>query len=238
MVYSFQNVQLTEVEKLWLNEQYQSQEFDVKKTKVKLHDKIPNYFDARTIDFRLDRHDHLTLIGIWHVDPNSSVFANVEQVILHIRKLILKKPEVETISASVVAEEIGLLQESDVAIALRLMSDMGNFTNSASYSNDLRGYSSITFGRDDNGYDDYLAFENIFDLMEEFYLRCAPSQNPSHFFNPLLNGREEWEPVTENKVKLNTAFIIMPIDPNNPELDDVCNAMQLKRCVINLELRP
>lgn len=226
MAYSFQNVQIAEVERLWLNEQYQSQEFDVKKTKVRLYGKIPHDFDVRAIDLRLIRHDHLTLIGIWHVDPKSSVFTNVEQVILHIKNLILKKPGVETISASMVAEEIGVLQESDVATALRLMSDMDNFTSSASYSNDLRGYSSITFGHDDNGYDAYLAFENIFDLMDEFYLRSAPSQNSIQFFNPLLNGREEREPTTEKKVNPNTAFIIMPIDPSKPELDDVRNVIK------------
>lgn len=232
MEYTFKNVHLSEVERLWLTEVYQSQEFDVKKTKVKLYGKIPKDFDAGKIDYRLYRNDRLTLIGIWQVDSDSKVFGEVAQVISKIKEMILKSPGIDRVSATDLSEKTGL-QELDVEVALRLMADLGNFMGSASGRSN-GGYSSISFPSGDDGYAAYLAYEdNLNDLMESFYTWKPATQAGraqsfgGSFFdgmtaNSALGGMVE----DEDKKKPNTAFIIMPIDPDDSLMVDVYNGIK------------
>ena len=226
MEYTFQKVKLTEHERLWLNEVYQSQEFDVKKTKVKLFEKIPKNFDIRKIDQRLYRYDNLTLVGIWLIDPDSKIFADVAQVIAKIKEMILLSPGIDRVSATDLAEKTGFW-EQDVEAAHRLMTDLGNFMGSASSSGNSRGYSSISLPTGDDGYDAYLSYENLNNLMEEFYtwkpLESVGGTVASWFpQNPMPSVAVG----DEVKKKPNTAFIIMPIDPSKPDLLDVLNSIK------------
>jgi hypothetical protein len=226
MEYTFKKVTLSEYERLWLTEVYQSQEFDVKKTKVKLYGQIPKNFDARQIDQHLYRYDHLTLVGIWKIDPKSKVFSDVAQVISKIKEMILRSPGIDRVSAVDLSKNTGL-QEHDVEVALWLMADLGDFRGGASGNSNNSGYSSLTFPPGDNGYDAYLAYENLNDLMEEFYTWKPPIKSggaEANWLPPI--SMSEVMAGEEGKQKLNTAFIIMPIDSNNPDLEDVHNAFK------------
>lgn len=226
MDYTFQKAQLNEDENLWLREVHQSQEFDVKKTKVKLYGKIPKNFDPKKIDQRLYRYDHLTLIGIWLIDPNNKIFDVVAKVLTKIKEMILKSPGIDRVSATDLAEKIGL-HEQDVEVALRLMADLGNFMGNGSYGSNNRGYSSITFSSGDDGYDAYLSYENLKDLMEELYTWKPPASVGNAVANwPPLNAMTGVTANDEVKQRTNTAFIIMPINPNKPELEDIYNAIK------------
>lgn len=226
MEYTFQKAQLTEHERLWLCEVYQSQEFDVRKTKVKLYGQIPNSFDPRKIDSRLYRYDHVSLVGIWHIDPGSRIFDEVQQIIAKIKEMILGAPGIDKVSASDLAESTGL-QERDVEVALRLMGDLGNFVGSSSSSGNSRGYSSIAFPSGDEGYDAYLSYENLSNLMEEFYT-WKPSASvgiaPTNWFP--LNVSPSVAAGDDVKQKPNTAFVIMPIDSSKPDLQDVLKSIK------------
>ena len=226
MEYTFQKAQLTEHERLWLCEVYQSQEFDVRKTKVKLYGQIPNRFDPRKIDSRLYRYDHLSLVGIWHIDPDSRIFGEVHQIIAKIKEMILGAPGIDKVSASDLAERTGL-QERDVEVALRLMNDLGNFVGSPSSSGNSRGYSSIAFPSGDEGYDAYLSYENLSNLMEEFYTwkpATGVGTAPTNWFP--LNVLPSVATGDDVKQKPNTAFVIMPIDSSKPDLQDVLKSIK------------
>ncbi len=226
MDYTFKQARLNNDEELWVREVYQSQESDVRKTKVKLYGKISNDFDPRKIDYRLFRYDHPTLLGIWVIDPESKVFENVAQVISKIKEMILKTPGIDRIAAADLAGNIGL-QTQDVEVALRLMCDLGNFMGGASTNSNNGGYASINFPPGDDGYDAYLSYENLDNLMEEFYTwkpKQAASSRIVGVLNPsLFVGTSSNEDVRQRS---NTAFVIMPINPNNPELEDVYNAIR------------
>ncbi len=226
MEYTFKQAQLTEHERLWLTEVYQSQEFDVRKTKVKLHGKLPKEFDVRNIDQRLYRYDHLTLIGLWLIDPDSMVFGEVEQVIAKIKEMIISAPGIEGVTASDLAEKTGL-QVHNVEIALRLMSDLGKFIGSASGGSNNRGYISISFPSGDESYDAYLAYENLDNLMEEFYT-WKPTTSVGGSVRNFMSQLHSTAVVQRDEVKQknNTAFIIMPIDPSKPDLIDVLNSIK------------
>lgn len=226
MEHTFQKAKLNEAEKLWLCEVHQSKDFDVKKTKVKLYGKIPKNFDVRKIDQRLYRHDHLTLIGIRLIDPNNEIFDIVAAVISEIKDMILKSPGIDGVSAVELAKNTGL-QEQDIEVALRLMADLGSFTGGSTYSSNNRGYSSIAFSSGDDGYDAYLSYENLDELMEQFYAPKPPKFTgvavPNWFSQSSIVGGIANDEV---KQKPNTAFVIMSINPANPELEDVYNAIK------------
>lgn len=219
MEYTFTKATLTEDQRLWMTEVYQSQEFDIKKTKVKLYGQIPKNFDVNKIDQRLYRYDHLTLIGIWQIDPDSKIFDEVAQIISKIKEMIFASPGIDRVSATDLAEKTGL-PEQEVEIALRLMADLGKFMGGASGSSNNRGYSSLSFPTQDDGYDAYLSYENLNDLMEGFYTWKPPTSVGGAVAN--------WFPgVTEGaEVKQNTAFIIMPIDPGDALMVDVYNGIK------------
>lgn len=225
MEYTFQKVQLTQHEKLWLNEVYESQEFDVKKTKVKLHGKIPNNFDVSRIDNRLYRYDHLTLVGIWHIALDKKIIGEVAQVIAKIKEMILTSPGIRQVMAADIAQKTGL-QDMDVEVALRLMADLGKFTGNVSYGNGNKGYSSIEFPSGDDGYDAYLAYENINDLVEEFYTRKSPERAGGVLANWLSPNVFSGTTRSDAVKKLNTAFVIMPIDPEDALMVDVYSGIK------------
>ncbi len=226
MEYTFAKATLTEDQRLWMTEVYQSQEFDIKKTKVKLYGKIPQNFDVNKIDQRLYRYDHLTLIGIWQIDPDSKIFDEVAQIISKIKEMIFASPGIDRVSATDLAEKTGL-PEQEVEVALRLMADLGKFMGGASGSSNNRGYSSLSFPTQDDGYDAYLSYENLNDLMEEFYT-WKPSTSVggavANWFpqNPMIGVTAS----DEVRQKTNTAFIIMPIDSSKPELQDVLKSIK------------
>lgn len=225
MEYTFQKAPLNEHERLWLREVHQSQEFDVKKTKVKLYGKIPKNFDPKKIDQHLYRYDHLTLIGIWHIDPDNKIFDVVAKVLTKIKEMILNSPGIDRVTATDLAQNIGL-EEQDVEVALRLITDLGSFMGSGAYGSSNSGHSLITFSSGDDGYDAYLSYENLNYLMEEFYTwkpQASASATFANLFqpNPLTGVTAN----DETKQRINTAFVIMPINPNNPELEDIYNAI-------------
>jgi len=145
----------------------------------------------------------------------------------------MKKPGVEVVSAREIALN-SKLDEKYVEIAFNNMSWLGNFYSSASGSSEAKGHSEIKLSHDDS-YDGYLNFESIEDLMEEYYNRPPPpsSYNITSFF-PSKKGFASVDigssekiyysqtPETEKyELKRNTAFILMAMDPDNPELEDV-----------------
>lgn len=239
MKHSFKNHQLADYEKLWLQEIYNSEAFDPRVAKVKLRDKLPMGFDPNMIDNRLVINGkNLTLIGAWHADPNSALFKHIESVITTIRDLIIKTPGVEVVFARDIASNTNL-DEKLVQIALWNLNWLGHFWSSASGSSEAKGYSEIRLSNDDS-YDAYLNFQNIEDLMEEYYNRprgsysissssssVSESSLASFGIGSLERIHLPQPPETEKyELKRSTAFILMAMDPDNPDLEDVYHTIK------------
>ncbi len=232
MSHSFKNHKISDAERLWLQEVYKTKEFDPKIAKVKLRDKLPKGFNPKEIDRRLLRDGkNLTIIGVWHADPDSVLLKHIETVILAIRDLIIKKPGIEVITAKQISANTDL-EESLVEIALWNMSGLGHFFSSASGSSEAKGHSKIELSSDD-AYDEYLKFESLENLMEEYYKESPVSSTPAvyvtapesyHFVHPESTEIVYSYPSPESKeheIKRDTAFVLMAMDPNIPELEDV-----------------
>src|SRR6266568_1558577 len=113
-VYSYQKHQLSDAERLWLEEVNKATiKFDRRLARVKLLGKIPDDFEPDRIDQRLcqTREGKLTPIGLWHVDPSGPLLAAVDTVAQAIRGLIIKMPNTTNeVSAAQLAKMTGLDQ--------------------------------------------------------------------------------------------------------------------------------
>lgn len=236
MDYSFKKHQLSDAEKLWLQEAARSMPFDPKLAKVKLFGKIPKDFDPDKIDRRLYVPGKITLIGRWHVERNSPVFGAVDlfgavdKVISAIRASILANPGVESFAAEDIAQQTGL-DEKLVSSALYEMGQLGSFFNSATGSSaTLDAYKSIKLSGD-RAYDDYLRYKNLDDLLDRVYVERDPSHMPPSLFGMQGMRGEEKTPAQEpflewKEIKRNTAFVLMAMDRTRPELEDVYNTIK------------
>lgn len=125
----FKDHKLSEAERLWLHEVYESfvaeKEFDPKIAKVKLRDKLPKGFNPNAIDQRLLRNGKdLAFIGIWHIDPESRIFADCEKIILTIKNLIIEKPGIEIITAEEISKKTGI-DKTSVEVAFKNINTLG-----------------------------------------------------------------------------------------------------------------
>ncbi len=237
MGHSFKNHKISDAERLWLQEVYKAKEFDPKIAKVRLRDKLPKGFNPKEIDQRILRDGkNLTTIGVWHADPKSVILKHIETVILAIKDLIIKNPGIEVITAKQVSVSTDL-DESLVEIALWNMSGLGRFFSSALGSSDAKGYSQIELSGDD-AYDAYLDFDNLENLMEDYYKIPSETSNGIVVFNTpqyastvfaSSNGRQVYyapSEVAKPEIKRNMAFVLMAMDPDNAELEDIYHAIK------------
>lgn len=235
MEYTFKSIKFTDSEKIWLEAIYNNpQNLDIIDIKVALHDKLQKDFDYTKIDRRICRGNYLTLIGIWHVDNKNSVFDNITHIISYIKQLILNNSKTDQITAKEISSATGI-NEFDVENSLFLMSDLGRFNNGATRVRENNyGFVSISI-REESVYDSYLNFSNIEDLMENFYTNtpyAMPLGNRTNLLSLPPFGVMSYgtiypaEEIIKEEVKKNTAFIIMPMERENPDLEDILNTIK------------
>lgn len=233
---SYKNHNFSKAEILWMKEAYTTEDYDPKVVKVKLRNELPKGFNPRNIDSRfMIEGKKLTLLGLWHVDPNSPRFDNIEKVILGIRDLIIEKPGFDEIASEQISTRIGLIKES-VEIALSDIGFLGKFFSSAQHPKDRPGINLIGLSNDD-AYDAYLEFESIDQHLEEIYFNLGKVREQPHqlvTFTPV----SEWVPTgaaytvsqpvipVKDDIKEDTAFVLMAMDPNIYELEDVYHTIK------------
>lgn len=194
MVHTFKDIKLNPDEVLWLKEINNHGVLDVKSTKVQLWGKLSSNFDHRKISRSLYRENHLTLLGMWHLDKNNMMFHIVDQTIRLIQSLIKENPKTKIIYASEVASKLSINEEI-AQKSLYLMSELGHFYSGASGLTGKIGYSQISFSENsENAFDEYLSYTSLDDQIEKFHLNHIqasthgaaaplPTQN-SHPFTP------------------------------------------------------
>lgn len=184
MEHTFKNLKLQPHELIWLEEVHKHGVLDVKSTKVKLWDKLPANFNHKSISLSLYRENHLTLLGMWHIDKDNQYFQIVDKTIRLIQALIKENPKIETIYAAEIAQRLHISEET-AQTSLYLMSELGHFYSSASGFPERPEYSKISFSKESHSsFDEYLSYTCLDDLLEKFHLNFMASSK--HRANPPL----------------------------------------------------
>ena len=178
MPYSFKQVKLSDAERLWLTEIMKADfsPIDVKYMKIKLWGKLPEDFDPKSIDWMLVRDNRLTLLGLWHVNPDSPIFTHVSKTIKITRELIVKNPTIKGVQAKEIADLVGIT-EREAEIALMLVHDLPGFFGGGSQTKGHPGWREASFSQNDSAYDIFLRFKNLEQSMEESFVGRNPHTN-------------------------------------------------------------
>lgn len=228
MTYEFLNHKFAKGELIWLQEVKVGEPYDARLTKAKLYGKIPKDFQPERIDRRFFDQKRLTALGIRVVFPDDPILKTIDSIIVSIKEFILSNPGVDGLYINDIAKMVGK-GEPETRRALTLLVDLGQFFSGSSEGADgRREYVWLT---GDHGYDEFLQYESLDSLLERQYDR----QRPFDMFDSMqtsfdVNFSTKATPKTKTKnsdnVKTGTAFVIMAIDPEKPELVDVLHAIK------------
>lgn len=217
-------------EKLWLIEVVNNVPFDPRVAKVKLKDKLPKGFQPSSIDSRLLSGNSITIIGLWHVHPESETFSYIDKVIRAIREKILSLPGISRVTSDDIAKATNLDTET-VEITFYNLGAIGNFFSGATGTSEQNRYSFLELSGD-NSYDAYLYYEGIDELLERYYLergneidsnRILAWDTVNYMASPdLVKKKSDIAKIN----KPNTAFVLMAMDRSKPELEDVYQAIK------------
>jgi len=220
MGYNYQSLTLSDSQRLWLSEIFKGNT-SRRKIRATLWKQLEPNFDPDSIDKSLFWGSTLSLIGIWYIDSKSALFAQVDKLIKTIREQISNNPDLGSISSEDLSKLTAIAQE-DVELALYYMSQLGHFFGQASGKPGKPGYTKLDF-YDEKAFDDYLRYESFDELLEERFNSMhkdkAPEPTP-------LGSPYSARPQSTCEIKKGTAFIIMSIDPNKPELEDINTAIK------------
>jgi hypothetical protein len=221
MKHNFPKLSLSEPELIWMTELYSKfkagDQIRKRDLLIDLREKIPTDFDPRTIDRRLAWHGtDLTLLGIWHIEPNTDLIHKTHQVILANKHLIISDKNKFDITAVEVAEKTGISVE-EVSTIFRLIDQLGSFWSGGSGSGHY-GLSNIGV-RPEQVVEEYLRYKNVDELMQRFFIKFAPpkisdqssllTSDPASVavneinFNPIFHSK-----ITQIDPKL--CFVLMP----------------------------
>jgi nucleoside 2-deoxyribosyltransferase len=208
---------LTNDEKVWLTLTLElmkkGEVIEWKKMYLQLMGQLSPEFSASSIDRSLLTSEReLNILGIYLVDPSCEIIRNVERIMFLIKEQLLANPETNKINTKIISEKL----------SIELMS----VNKLVMYIPQIDSYLSPILTDTDNSLilciESFYEFENWmkFDNIEEKMKSRMVVNKSDYSVSDILSEPKEIKEIP------NTAFIIMQMDPQNPELDDICNAIK------------
>lgn len=215
-------IKLNQSQKLWLKEivkyYFNKQKPDLIALRIILNDKLEEAFDFNKVDYRLIRSEGSpTLFGIWVDNPENPVILVVHKVIESIRDSIKANPTLRRFEAKEIASQINS-QVDQIELCLDLIYSIGGFASSGSSSVGKFGLEVIEINNVDIVLS-YLNYSNIESIWRKFGEKAIKNIKSADAVKGTLL------PSLKDTIA-NTAFIIMRIDPNDPEAEDINNTIK------------
>jgi chorismate mutase len=219
---SFGSHSFSDAERLWLETAAKEKPFDARGARARLHGRLPNDFDPRQIDRRFYNDDKLTLLGVRVFRPEDQIFKVIEDTVSAIQTRILREPTLDFLTVPEISALTGQ-SEQTTRSAIRLLSNHGSFF--AGLTTNATGEVDRVLFTGPCGYDAILNVESVDSLLQKWYVMTKPL---SAAFGGLFESRSTRDDTEHPQVqpKRDTAFVIMPIDPSKPELEDVLGAIK------------
>ncbi len=210
----FPKIETNKDQKLWLQKLYESlkerKQPDVRVIKSSLRGQIPNDFDHQQINWKLAPGGwRISILGVWHVDPQSIYLVLFEKALYEIQKILIAKPTTENIALDTLAKSLKCNLE-DLTIALEFLSDFNSSCQIIKDANSQDQYigSKIHIGNLP-GFDFFYKFVELQDLIGKWF-----NPKDENRFAPPINSEKAAYSAP------NTAFILMAMDKSKPDLED------------------
>ncbi len=238
MKYNFPKIELSEPERFWLKEvaKYLGEDrVNEQAVWVSLFksNTIPLTFRQYDIDRRLlENGYHITLLGLWHVDPTNELITYTENIILYIREIFLNGESRDRFFVDEIVTKLGL-ESKQINIIFKFLTQLHLVSALSRENNDY-----VVFTGGELLLKEYLAFDGIESYVKKMFheeeIKRAKQEDERNrgYGNSVLN-RESL--IANTTYQPNTAFILMAIDETNLELEvvkdsikDVCKAYDLQ----------
>jgi hypothetical protein len=194
---------------------FQGKRYDRIEIKINLFDKLSKSFDFKQLNPLLIQGYIPTIYGLWVLNNSDKYIALADKILHGIKKFILENPKERKVTTEYLSNKLKH-NKDEIAKCLEILNTVGSFYNSASSSNDISGYSEIGFDNDEL-IDAYLNYSNIEEQILMWIDKFNKVPEKSNFYR---------ESIEIPKIERNTVFILMAMDPNNPELEDTHNAIK------------
>lgn len=220
-------IHLTVLEELWLTELYEFYKKEIYltplKLKRKLWPKLDEDFDPYKMDRRLIRHGcQLTPLGIFYLDSESNILERINSVMKGLQNLVHKNFRDDRISMKVVLDELSI-SEKDLFRTLELIkqSIAGSFqyTWDELYSADSKEKEKALLFQSDAAIEEILNYKGIEKFVAEKILN-PEEKNPKQKLSTIPEGERI------ERIRKGVVFIIMAMDPSKPELEDIHGAIK------------
>ena len=225
MKYDFPRFELTDSLRAWLVELYTAYKrdayIDPRHIKRKLWNNLSENFDPDDIPSALAGYNHITPIGIWHLDPQTEIFDKIDKIFFGLRRLLVEKFDADNIEIAELAA-LSEVQPDEIRRILNMLSSNSNLTGELRVQSKSGPESEIVHYLDVNSYglpEKILRYEGV-----EKFIK-AELLTPK-----IVKGTTQNVPDTKAPTAVyepNTAFILMWMaEKAKPELQDVANAIK------------
>lgn len=225
MKFNFKKLKISASQKVWLNElydEYQKNEWvNINHIKRKVWQKLTNNFKPEDIPGVLVRNNNITPIGIYHLDPKTKIFDELDKVLSSMKKLLIEKYSTDEIELTDLVDKSGL-SEMEVKRLIKLIANSSNSLNQLTinskssnnihqkYYIDVRNHATV---------DKILQFETI-----EKFIKEEVNPNKVKKRSGITSSENRFSPSLTYEP--NTAFILMWMDKKKHDLVDVSNTIK------------
>jgi len=168
--YSFPTMSLSYQEKIWLGAVYKKFLKDepvyVRDLVSELWDNIDKDFEPQKINpILLSGGTDITLIGIWHVDPESDIFENFDRVVFSIIEILKNQKNITNIESAQIQEKLKNISAKQIKHIFKQLYSLG-ITNGFGQGENFS--SNIGVG-EDRIYKAFRSYEGIENLITKLY---------------------------------------------------------------------
>jgi hypothetical protein len=219
---------LSPAQERWLRECASAPDTPRQTLRVRLRKELPPDFEPEQIDPRLFTSGEITPLGLWRLDPNNMRLQAIDRTIREIQRRLDEEPPPMRVTAAELAKATRMTEEA-IGEGLRDMGSLGGFfSTSAGMPNNPRAWAYIDL-TGPHAYDEYLSYQSLGELLERLYRSRGTALTTALSYSQSDRGilASELEPSTAlHEERRNTAFVIMAMDPNNPEFADTYATIQ------------